>query len=81
MMVLGDKIELYIFGKFLLFIVGNVVNYGFEIDKCKLMSVFNQMDVLVFSFCVDNYLLILCEVLLIGVLVIVIYSDVVWEVL
>lgn len=41
MMVLGDKIELYIFGKFLLFIVGNVVNYGFEIDKCKLMSVFN----------------------------------------
>lgn len=41
MMALGDKIELYIFGKFSSFIVGNVVNYGFEIDKRKLMSAFN----------------------------------------
>lgn len=67
MMALGDKIELHTFGKFSPFTAGNVVNHGFETDKRKLMSALNQMDALVFSSRVDNYPLILCEALSIGV--------------
>lgn len=75
MMALGDKIELHTFGKFSPFTAGNVVNHGFETDKRKLMSVLNQMDALVFSSRVDNYPLILCEALSIGVPVIATHSD------
>lgn len=81
MMALGDKIELHTFGKFSPFTAGNVVNHGFETDKRKLMSALNQMDALVFSSRVDNYPLILCEALSIGVPVIATDSDAAREVL
>ncbi|MBY6249436.1 glycosyltransferase, partial [Citrobacter werkmanii] len=63
------------------FTAGNVVNHGFETDKRKLMSELNQMDALVFSSRVDNYPLILCEALSIGVPVIATHSDAAREVL
>lgn len=75
------KIELHTFGKFSPFTAGNVVNHGFETDKRKLMSALNQMDALVFSSRVDNYPLILCEALSIGVPVIATHSDAAREVL
>ncbi|EFZ2124408.1 putative glycosyl transferase [Shigella flexneri 2a] len=81
MLALGDKIELHTFGKFSPFTAGNVVNHGFETDKRKLMSALNQMDALVFSSRVDNYPLILCEALSIGVPVIATHSDAAREVL
>ncbi|EEW1721678.1 TPA: colanic acid biosynthesis glycosyltransferase WcaC [Escherichia coli] len=81
MMALDDKIELHTFGKFSPFTAGNVVNHGFETDKRKLMSALNQMDALVFSSRVDNYPLILCEALSIGVPVIATHSDAAREVL
>ncbi len=58
-----------------------MVNHGFETDKRKLMSALNQMDALVFSSRVDNYPLILCEALSIGVPVIATHSDAAREVL
>ncbi len=81
MMALGDKIELHTFGKFSPFEGVNVVNHGFETDKRKLMSALNGMDALVFSSRVDNYPLILCEALSIGVPVIATHSDAAREVL
>lgn len=78
---LGDKIELHTFGKFSPFAGDNVINHGFESDKRTLMSALNQMDGLVFSSCVDNYPLILCEALSIGVPVIATHSDAAQEVL
>ncbi|MEW5131085.1 colanic acid biosynthesis glycosyltransferase WcaC [Citrobacter freundii] len=78
---LGDKIELHTFGKFSPFAGDNVINHGFESDKRTLMSALNQMDVLVFSSRVDNYPLILCEALSIGVPVIATHSDAAQEVL
>lgn len=81
MIALGDKVELHTFGKFSLFDGANVVNHGFETDKRKLMSALNQMDALVFSSRVDNYPLILCEALSIGVPVIATHSDAAQEVL
>lgn len=80
-MALGDKVELHTFGKFSPFDGANVVNHGFETDKRKLMSALNQMDALVFSSRVDNYPLILCEALSIGVPVIATHSDAAQEVL
>ena len=68
---LGDKIELHTFGKF----------SPFAGDKRTLMSALNQMDGLVFSSRVDNYPLILCEALSIGVPVIATHSDAAQEVL
>ncbi len=59
----------------------NVINHGFETDKRKLMSALNGMDALVFSSRVDNYPLILCEALSIGVPVIATHSDAAREVL
>ena len=58
-----------------------MVNHGFETDKRKLMSALNGMDALVFSSRVDNYPLILCEALSIGVPVIATHSDAAREVL
>ena len=81
MMSLGDKIELHTFGKFSPFEGANVINHGFETDKRTLMSALNQMDALVFSSRVDNYPLILCEALSIGVPVIATHSDAAQEVL
>ena len=81
MMALGDKIELHTFGKFSPFSGANVVNHGFETDKCILMSALNLMDGLVFSSRVDNYPLILCEALSIGVPVIATHSEAAQEVL
>jgi hypothetical protein len=80
-MTLGDKIELHTFGKFSPFSGANVVNHGFETDKRRLMSTLNQMDALVFSSQVDNYPLILCEMLSIGVPVIATHSEAAQEVL
>ncbi len=80
-MALGEKIELHTFGKFSPFEGVNVVNHGFETDKRKLMSALNGMDALVFSSRVDNYPLILCEALSIGVPVIATHSDAAREVL
>ena len=77
---LGDKIELHTFGKFSPFAGDNVINHGFESDKRTLMSALNQMDGL-FSSRVDNYPLILCEALSIGVPVIATHSDAAQEVL
>ena len=81
MVALGDKIELHTFGKFSPFTGVNVTNHGFETDKGKLMSALNQMDGLVFSSRVDNYPLILCEALSIGVPVIATHSEAAQEVL
>lgn len=78
---LGDKIELHTFGKFSPFAGDNVINHGFESDKRTLMTALNRMDGLVFSSRVDNYPLILCEALSIGVPVIATHSDAAQEVL
>ena len=80
-MALGDKVELHTFGKFSPFDGANVITHGFETDKRKLMSALNGMDALVFSSRVDNYPLILCEALSIGVPVIATHSDAAREVL
>lgn len=81
MIALGDKIALHTFGKFSPFSGDNVTNHGFETDKRTLMSALNQMDALVFSSRVDNYPLILCEALSIGVPVIATHSAAAQEVL
>nr|WP_318381061.1 colanic acid biosynthesis glycosyltransferase WcaC [uncultured Enterobacter sp.] len=81
MMALGDGIELHTFGKFSPFEGKNVVNHGFLTDKRQLMSKLNGMDALVFSSRVDNYPLILCEALSIGVPVIATHSEAAQEVL
>lgn len=76
----GD-IEVHTFGKFSPFEGDNVVNHGFMTDKTALMSQLNQMDSLLFSSRVDNYPLILCEALSIGLPVIATHSDAAAEVL
>ena len=81
MMDLGKRVELHTFGKFSPFEGENVINHGFLTDKRQLMSELNQMDALVFSSRVDNYPLILCEALSIGVPVIATHSDAAHEVL
>ncbi len=78
---LGDKVEVHTFGKFSPFEGSNVVNHGFLTDKRRLMGELNQMDALLFSSRVDNYPLILCEALSIGVPVIATHSDAAREVL
>ncbi|MDV5357259.1 colanic acid biosynthesis glycosyltransferase WcaC [Kosakonia sp. SMBL-WEM22] len=80
-MALEDRVELHTFGKFSPFEGPQVVNHGFLTDKRKLMSELNEMDALVFSSRVDNYPLILCEALSIGVPVIATHSDAAREVL
>ena len=81
LMALGEKIELHTFGKFSPFVGDNVINHGFESDKRTLMNALNEMDGLVFSSRVDNYPLILCEALSIGVPVIATHSEAAREVL
>lgn len=76
----GD-IEVHTFGKFSPFDGDNVVNHGFMTDKAALMGQLNQMDSLLFSSRVDNYPLILCEALSIGLPVIATHSDAAAEVL
>lgn len=78
---LGTQVEVHTFGKHSPFSGANVVNHGFMADKRTLMSELNQMDSLVFSSQVDNYPLILCEALSIGVPVIATHSDAAREVL
>ena len=80
-MALGERVELHTFGKFSPFEGPNVVNHGFLTDKRQLMSELNQMDALLFTSRVDNYPLILCEALSIGVPVIATHSDAAREVL
>ncbi len=80
-MALDSRVELHTFGKFSPFEASNVVNHGFLTDKRKLMSELNQMDALLFTSRVDNYPLILCEALSIGVPVIATHSDAAREVL
>lgn len=80
-MALGEKIELHTFGKFSPFEGANVVNHGYMTDKRALMSELNTMDSLVFSSRVDNYPLILCEALSIGVPVVATRSEAADEVL
>ncbi|GHD90146.1 colanic acid biosynthesis glycosyltransferase WcaC [Pseudocitrobacter faecalis] len=81
LMALGDKVEVHTFGKFSPFNADNVVNHGFLTDKRQLMSQLHGMDALLFSSRVDNYPLILCEALSIGVPVIATHSDAAQEVL
>lgn len=81
LVALGDKVEVHTFGKFSPFEGGNVINHGFLTDKRQLMSELNQMDALLFTSRVDNYPLILCEALSIGVPVIATHSDAAREVL
>ena len=78
---LGDKVEVHTFGKFSPFEGSNVVNHGFLTDKRQLMSELNPLDALLFSSRVDNYPLILCEALSIGVPVIATHSEAAKEVL
>lgn len=78
---LGDKVEVHTFGKFSPFNADNVVNHGFLTDKRQLMNELNQLDALLFSSKVDNYPLILCEALSIGVPVIATHSEAAQEVL
>ncbi len=81
LIALGDKVEVHTFGKFSPFNADNVVNHGFLTDKRQLMGKLNGMDALLFSSRVDNYPLILCEALSIGVPVIATHSDAAQEVL
>ncbi|MFJ3455747.1 colanic acid biosynthesis glycosyltransferase WcaC [Scandinavium goeteborgense] len=78
---LGDAVEVHTFGKFSPFEGSNVINHGFLTNKRQLMSELNQLDALLFSSRVDNYPLILCEALSIGVPVIATPSDAAQEVL
>lgn len=78
---LGDKVEVHTFGKSSPFEAPNVVNHGFLTDKRQLMGELNQLDALLFSSRVDNYPLILCEALSIGVPVLATHSDAAREVL
>lgn len=78
---LGEAVEVHTFGKFSPFSGRNVINHGFLTDKRQLMCELNQMDALLFSSRVDNYPLILCEALSIGVPVIATPSDAAQEVL
>lgn len=80
-LALGNKVEVHTFGKFSPFAGENVVNHDFITDKQQLMGLLNQMDALLFSSRVDNYPLILCEALSIGVPVIATHSDAAREVL
>lgn len=75
------SVEVHTFGKFSPFSGANVVNHGFLSDKSQLMAKLNQMDALLFSSRVDNYPLILCEALSIGVPVIATHSEAAGEVL
>ena len=77
----GTKLSCIPSANFQPFAGDNVINHGFESDKRTLMSALNQMDGLVFSSRVDNYPLILCEALSIGVPVIATHSDAAQEVL
>ncbi|MBB1201503.1 colanic acid biosynthesis glycosyltransferase WcaC [Enterobacteriaceae bacterium 89] len=78
---LGEAVEVHTFGKFSPFSGPNVINHGFLTDKRKLMSELNQLDALLFTSRVDNYPLILCEALSIGVPVIATPSEAAEEVL
>ncbi|ROP62707.1 putative colanic acid biosynthesis glycosyltransferase [Enterobacter sp. BIGb0383] len=78
---LGDKVEVHTFGKWSPFEGPNVINHGFLTDKRQLMSELNPLDALLFSSRVDNYPLILCEALSIGVPVLATHSDAAREVL
>ncbi|MDX6021769.1 colanic acid biosynthesis glycosyltransferase WcaC [Scandinavium sp. V105_16] len=78
---LGDAVEVHTFGKFSPFDGSNVINHGFLTNKRQLMSELNQLDALLFSSRVDNYPLILCEALSIGVPVIATPSEAAQEVL
>ena len=78
---LGDAVEVHTFGKFSPFSGSNVINHGFLTDKRQLMSELNQLDALLFTSRVDNYPLILCEALSIGVPVIATPSEAAQEVL
>ncbi|HEX4500198.1 MAG TPA: colanic acid biosynthesis glycosyltransferase WcaC [Scandinavium sp.] len=78
---LGDAVEVHTFGKFSPFEGKNVINHGFLTNKRQLMSELNQLDALLFSSRVDNYPLILCEALSIGVPVIATPSEAAQEVL
>ncbi len=66
----GEAVEVHTFGKHSPFSGPNVVNHGFLTNKRALMSQLNQMDSLLFTSRVDNYPLILCEALSIGLPVI-----------
>ncbi|MGU3415471.1 colanic acid biosynthesis glycosyltransferase WcaC [Enterobacteriaceae bacterium C34A] len=81
MMALGDAVEIHTFGKFSPFEGRNVINHGFLTNKRQLMSELNQLDALLFTSRVDNYPLILCEALSIGVPVIATPSEAAQEVL
>ncbi|WP_312946048.1 colanic acid biosynthesis glycosyltransferase WcaC [Superficieibacter sp.] len=78
---LDNAPEVHTFGKFSPFEGANVVNHGFLTDKRQLMTELNQMDALLFTSRVDNYPLILCEALSIGVPVLASHSDAAREVL
>jgi putative colanic acid biosynthesis glycosyltransferase len=78
---LGEAVEVHTFGKFSPFEGKNVINHGFLTDKRQLMHELNQLDALLFSSRVDNYPLILCEALSIGVPVIATHSEAAQEVL
>jgi putative colanic acid biosynthesis glycosyltransferase len=78
---LGDAVEVHTFGKFSPFEGRNVINHGFLTNKRQLMSELNSLDALLFSSRVDNYPLILCEALSIGVPVIATPSEAAQEVL
>ncbi|MFP2421013.1 colanic acid biosynthesis glycosyltransferase WcaC [Pseudescherichia vulneris] len=78
---LGDAVEVHTFGKFSPFDGSNIINHGFLTNKRQLMSELNQLDALLFSSRVDNYPLILCEALSIGVPVIATPSEAAQEVL
>ncbi|MGU3523415.1 colanic acid biosynthesis glycosyltransferase WcaC [Enterobacteriaceae bacterium C23F] len=80
-MALGDAVEIHTFGKFSPFEGRNVINHGFLTNKRQLMSELNQLDALLFTSRVDNYPLILCEALSIGVPVIATPSEAAQEVL
>lgn len=76
-----DTVNIHAFGKSSPFYGTNVVNRGYYTDKSKLMAELKDMDALLFTSTVDNYPLILCEVMALGIPVLALRSEAADEVL
>jgi putative colanic acid biosynthesis glycosyltransferase len=79
--ILKNDIELHTFGKNSMFNGANVINHGFISSKPLLLQAINDLDGLIFTSKVDNYPLILCECLSLGIPVLATESEASIEVL
>lgn len=77
----GNNIEIHIIGKNSPFIGESYINHGFIAEKSVLMKKISEVDAVLFTSVVDNYPLILCEALSLGVPVIATQSQAADEIL